>query len=102
MYVARTSSLVCGSRLLVMPRGGVVRLVLGFLEGARDVDHGEHAEDEGLEERDQDLQRHEEADHEDCGDEGAGGADQQPTERARQRPAPQTVDAHPAKETGEW
>src|SRR5262245_55903004 len=45
-------------RLLVMVA------VLGVLDAARDVQHGEHDEDEGLEERHQDLQGIDESDRE--------------------------------------
>src|SRR5262247_707072 len=50
--------------VLVMRRMVLAAVVLGFLDGSRDVEHREHDEDERLEKRDQDLERVQEPDRE--------------------------------------
>src|SRR5512145_3087090 len=64
MSERRTTALLCTCGLLVMRRMVLAPVVLGLLDGSRDVEHREHHEDERLEERHQDLQRIQEPDRE--------------------------------------
>src|SRR5690348_3646925 len=95
----RTTVLLCTCGVLVM--AGVVVLgamaavpLVGVLDGARNVQHREHHEDEGLEERDQQLQGIEEPHHERNRDQAAEAADGGTGRAARQRPADQSVESH--------
>src|SRR5438876_584323 len=95
----RTTVLLCTCAVLVM--AGIVVLgavtavtVLGVLDGPRDVEHREHHEDEGLKERDQQLERIEEAHGEGDGDQTADAAHHRARRAAGQRPADQAVEAH--------
>src|SRR5215510_940092 len=60
----RTTASSVRVMVLVMRRMGLAAVVLGFLDGPRNVEHREHDEDERLEKRDQDLQRVQEPDRE--------------------------------------
>src|SRR5262249_55508640 len=63
----RTPALLCTCAVLelILRESIDVPLVLvGVLQGARDVEHRQHHEDKRLEQRDQDLQRIEKADRE--------------------------------------
>src|SRR6266511_2836184 len=71
----RTTVLLCVWGLLVMRRLVFAPVVLGLLDGARDVEHREHHEDERLKERHQDLERIQEPDGEDDHDHAADAAD---------------------------
>src|ERR1041384_4580845 len=75
MSERRTSNLLCTCDLLVMRTMRVMRAVLRFGDGSRNVQHREHDEDEPLKERDQDLQRIQESDREDHRHESADAAD---------------------------
>src|SRR6185503_11250560 len=87
MSERRTTRLLCTCGVLVMRRCVLAPVVLGFLDGSRDVEHREHHEDERLEKRDQDLERIQESDREDDHDEAADAADDRADRAARQRPA---------------
>src|SRR6478672_3543787 len=68
--ITLTVRMRCTAFLLVEGNCGLV--VLGFLDRGRDVEHGQLAEDERLDEGDQDLQREQEAHDEHDHDEGRG------------------------------
>src|SRR5215813_5547274 len=98
------SSVTCGvlvmAGLVVLGAMAAVRL-LGVVDGARDVQHREHHEDEGLEERDQQLQRIEKSHRERNRDDVAEAADDDARGAARQRPAEQSVESHQEKDDRE-
>src|SRR6266851_6319218 len=94
----RTTTLLCRCGGLVML--GMLGVVFGPLGGAGDVEHRQHHEDEGLQERHEDLQRiqepHREEDRHDPpppAHDGAGGA-------PREGPAYETVEAHQEEDDG--
>src|SRR4030095_17120060 len=62
--VARTALLCTCGGLLVMRWLVLAAVVLGLLDGSRDVKHREHHEDERLEKRHEDLQGVQESDRE--------------------------------------
>src|SRR3972149_6355015 len=80
---------------------GCPLVMLGFLNGAGNVEHREHDENERLQERDKDLQRVQEPDRERDHDQRRGSAEQDAPQRARQRPAQHAVEAHEKKEDRE-
>src|SRR6266704_2402063 len=90
-----TTVLLCTWCLLVVP--GVVLgvlAVIGVLDRAGNVEHRQHHEDEGLKDRDQDLQWIEEADREDDHDEAADAPDDRSGWAAGERPTDQAVEPH--------
>src|SRR3989442_15306699 len=90
-----TTVLLCTWCLLVVPRVALgVLAVIGVLDRAGNVEHRQHHEDEGLKDRDQDLQWVEEAHREDDHDEATQTADDRPGLAARERPADETVEPH--------
>src|SRR6185295_680272 len=89
----------CTALLLV--EGDCDLVMLGFLDGRRDVQHGELAEDEGLDEGDQDLQREQETHDEHDHDQRGGRSDHQSRHRAAEGPAQHPVEAHHEEEDGE-
>src|SRR5581483_7481720 len=89
----------CTAFLLVEGNCGLV--VLGFLDRGRDVQHGQLAEDEGLDEGDQDLQRKQETHDEHDHDDRRRGPHRDASEGAGERPAQHPVEAHHEEEDGE-
>src|ERR687891_1765272 len=85
MSERRTTALLCSCGVLVMRRSVLAPVVLGLLDGPRDVEHREHHEDERLEERHQDFERVQEPDGEDDHHRAAEAADDGADGAARQR-----------------
>src|SRR3990172_3911867 len=73
---------------------GCPLVMLGFLNGAGNVEHREHDENERLQEREKDLQRVQEPDREHDHDQRSGSAEQDAPEGPRQRPAQHAVEPH--------
>src|SRR6185369_992468 len=94
MSERRTTALLCTCGLLVMRRMVLAPVMLGLLDGSRDVEHREHHEDERLEERHQDLERVQEPDGEDNHHQAAEAADDGAERIAGQGPADEAVEAH--------
>src|SRR6267378_151328 len=99
----RTTVLLCTCGVLVMARiVGLRRMTfLRVLDGPRDVQHRQHHEDEGLQERHQHLQRIEKAHGERDRDEAAETADERAHEAAMQRPADEAVQPHQEEDDGQ-
>src|SRR5574337_384850 len=76
-----------------MPAVVIRSMVLGFLDGAGDVEHREHTEDKSLEKRHQNLQRKQEASGEHNQERAPGEADQKAQKRSRGGPV-----RHPERE----
>src|SRR3990170_1083053 len=80
---------------------GCPLVMLGLLNGAGNVEHRKHDEDERLQECDEDLQRVQESDREHDHDQRRGGAKENAPQRARQRPAKHPIEPHEEEEDRE-
>src|SRR5258706_7351795 len=99
----RTPDLLCTCGVLVMCRMWLGMVLIGFrpLDRARDVEHRQHHEDEGLQERHEDLQRIQEPQREDDHHDAPEPADHDAARASPERPADQTVEAHQEEDDGE-